>query len=117
MATGLTLTAGIDLLLKKKQAYWLTDIIRSYLPVLKQQKETFAIVDIKVNEGKISFSLCSDISNSINSINKKIYVTEEIPSTDYIIESKHKFYVVLIDTSEGVWTYILMLPQEYIKEI
>jgi Sec7-like guanine-nucleotide exchange factor len=110
----LAITTGINELLKEKEAYWFADIISSYLPTLKQQNETFAIVDIKVNEGKISFSLCSDISNSIN---KKIYVNEEIPSTDYIIESKHKFYVVLIDTSEGVWTYILMLPQEYIKEI
>jgi len=107
----LAITTGINELLKEKEAYWFADIISSYLPTLKQQNETFAIAILEVNGDKANFILCRDVS--MNGEPEGIYASQEIEYTDYPDQGIIKFFVGLADTSNGVWTYTLMLPEEY----
>jgi hypothetical protein len=106
----LAITTGINELLKEKEAYWFADIISSYLPTLKQQNETFAIAILNVEGNQANFILCRDVS--MNGEPEGIYANKRITYTDYP-DKIIKFFVGLADTSNGVWTYTLMLPEEY----
>jgi len=92
---GLKLTEGSKAMADLCQAYWLLDVIASYLP--KAKDKDFVLCKLKLNKnGGAKFTMQEDSGITA-------FVTQEIPFTDFPLD-EIKLY--LIDN-------VLLLPSEY----
>jgi len=74
---GLTLTDGTKYVAEVCQAYWLMDIVASYLPkVEKTGNQDFALVRLTVKDGKATFTMRADSG-------EKAFITQQIDYTDF----------------------------------
>ena len=96
---GLVLTDGTKYLADEAGAYWLMDVIASYLDKIE---DGFAIAELTVTHGnKAFFSLADDKPAN------KFFATQSIPYTDFPLE-EIKLYVI----RDGEH-WVCLLPSEY----
>lgn len=95
---NITLTEGAMFLAENAGAYWLMDMIGSYLPILFKSRFGVAKLEVDLVESTATFTLSDGCDN--------VLVTQKISYTDFPL-SNIKLYVV----DNGMWT--ILLPQEY----
>ena len=96
---NITLTEGVVFLAENAGAYWLMDMIGSYLPKLFKSRFGVAKLEVDLVESTATFTLDDG--------NDTVLVTQKIPYTDFPL-SNIKLYVC---DNGYMWT--ILLPQEY----
>lgn len=100
---GLLMTDGVKYLADNAKAYWLMDMIWSYLPTLKRKRETFALVRYAGQPGGSGlFSITDDDPAHIT------YATQAVEYSDFPLD-EIRLYLSLAD--EG--RFVVMLTSEY----
>ena len=94
------LTEGAEYLADECGAYWLMDMISSYLPGLPAE-EYWAVAILTVDDGKGLFTLADDSPAT------KVYAMQAVNYTDFPLD-EIKLYV----SYDGEYWFI-MLPSEY----
>lgn len=101
---GLVVTDGVKFLADKAGAYWLLDMVWSYLPVLRKSRDTFFVV-VLTKEGVRApgaiFSIQDDIPPN------QTYAQQAIEYTDFPLD---EIVLYLSATEEE---FVLMLRSEY----
>lgn len=92
------LTEGAHYLANECNAYWLMDMIASYLPV----KDSFAIATLAVAADRTAaFTLCDDLPPKV------VHASQDVPYTNFPLD-EIKLYVQY----DGE-RWIILLPSEY----
>ena len=101
---GLLVTDGAKFLADNAGAYWLLDMVWSYLPVLRKSGDTFFVVVLTkdgVEAPGAMFSIQDDVPPS------KTYATQAVEFTDFPLD---EIALYLSATEEE---FVLMLKSEY----
>ena len=101
---GLVITDGVKFLADEASAYWLLDMVWSYLPVLRKTDDTFFVVVLTkegVRDPGAIFSIQDDIPPN------QTYAQQAIDHTDFPLD-EIKMY--LAASEDG---FVLMLTTEY----
>lgn len=101
---GLLVTDGVKFLADNAGCYWLLDMVRSYLPVLRKSGDTFFVVVLTkegVREPGAIFSIQDDIPPN------QTYAQQAIEYTDFPLDE----IVLYLSTTEE--EFVLMLRSEY----
>lgn len=101
---GLLVTDGVKFLADNAGAYWLLDMVWSYLPVLRKSRDTFFVV-VLTKEGVRApgaiFSIQDDIPPD------QTYAQQAIEYTDFPLD---EIVMYLLGTKKE---FVLMLRSEY----
>ena len=99
---GLVITDGVKFLADNAGAYWLLDMVWSYLPVLRKSRDTFFVVRYAGTPGESGlFFITDDIPAN------QTYARQAIDYTDFPLD---EIVLYLSATEEG---FVLMLRSEY----
>ena len=99
---GLLLTDGVKFLADTAGAYWLLDMVWSYLPVLRKSRDTFFVVRYAGTPGASGlFSITDDIPPN------QTYAAQTVEYTDFPLD---EIVLYLSATEEE---FVLMLRSEY----
>ena len=101
---GLLVTDGVKFLADNAGAYWLFDMVWSYLPVLRKSRDTFFVVVLTkegVREPGAVFSIQDDIPPN------QTYATQTVEYTDFPLDE----IVLYLSRTEN--EFVLMLRSEY----
>ena len=101
---GLLVTDGVKFLADKAGAYWLLDVVWSYLPVLRKSRDTFFVVVLTkdgVEAPGAAFSIQDDVPPS------KTYAAQAVEYTDFPLD-EIKMYLAATEEE-----FVLMLRSEY----
>ena len=99
---GLLGTDGVKFLAHKAGAYWLLDMVWSYLPVLRKSRDTFFVVRYAGTPGASGlFSITDDIPAN------QTYATQAVEYSDFQLDE----IVLYLSATEN--EFVLMLRSEY----
>jgi hypothetical protein len=103
MIRNFLVTDGVKLFAEAASAYWLSDVVMSYLPKIAKINDYFFVVIMKVNDdNRGTFRICHEINGK-----KKTTVRQKIPFTNLPV-GDYKFFLFKRD---GV--FLMMFPKEY----
>ena len=99
---GLLVTDGVKFLADTAGAYWLLDMVWSYLPALRKSRDTFFVVRYAGTPGASGlFSITDDIPPN------QIHAQQAIDHTDFPLDA----IVLYLSATEE--EFVLMLRSEY----
>jgi hypothetical protein len=100
---NVVLTDGAKYLAEKAGAYWLMDVIGSYIPRLAKRGVTFAVAQLGTNLEKRTAGFALHNGDKP----QRVYARQVIPYTDFPIDAIDLY----VAYSDGYW--VIMLTSEY----
>lgn len=101
---GLLVTDGVKFLADNAGAYWLLDMVWSYLPVLRKSRDTFFVV-VLTKEGVRDLGAIFSIQDDIPA--NQTYATQAVEYTDFPLDE------IVMYLSYAGSDFVLMLRSEY----
>lgn len=109
---------GARFLARRAGAYWLLDVIASYLPRLQAVGETFAVATI--TRAELASDCVFTLDNGNDGAGRVEYARQEIEYTDFPFDelgTSFKVFVevgqVLNESSKVVPVFVILLPSEH----